>query len=217
MQFSSSHNYHVLLDIVKQNITTDVVLFDTMFKDFGSREHGPVMELNKKFLRILNDIVKNTPKTRKVSFDQQCDTHKQNFLSYAPKTPPTPRFADTLPDEPLKNIDDLVKDTIAARQYEIVKPTQSINQPIPIQDPVLSKKILDIQPNNSTNVTNPFLQIAIDLSESDEISKSINDYSNHPASTLNNLEPVIMMISKLESKIDMILSKLSINNSEWVV
>lgn len=212
MQFSSSHNYHVLLDIVKENITSDVVLFDTMFKDFGSREHGPVMELNKKFLRILNDIVKNTPKTRKVSFDQQCDTHKQNFLSYAPKTPPTPIFADTIPDEPLKNIDDLVKDTIASRQYEIVKTTQHTNQVIPIQDPVLSKKILDIQPVHSPNVSIPFLQMAIDISEPEELPKSIDVISNHPTTNWNNLEPFIMMISKLETKIDMILSKLSMNN-----
>jgi hypothetical protein len=215
MQFLSADNYHVLLSLVKEHITTDVSLFDNMFNDFGSREKGPVLDLNKRFIRILNDMIKNNPKTRKVSFDQQCDTHKQNFLSYAVKPPQTPVFADSLSDKPLKNIDDLVKDTIASRQYEIapsgrqyeIAPsgTQPI-KPIPIKDPVMSKKILDIQPTASDELDNPFLKLAIDLSEPEECSKY----------TPSNWNPqqLMQMIYTLETKLDMVLSKLSTINEK---
>ena len=128
MNFLSIDNYNLLYGIVKEHITDDPVLFDTLFNDFGHREKGTLMTLNKKFLKVMNDLVPKTPTAKKVTFDAQCNSHEQNFLSYIPKPPPTPIFADMPTKDVLKNIDEIMKETLAYRQYETIptKPSTSL-------------------------------------------------------------------------------------------
>ena len=203
MHFLSNDNYNMLLEIVRENITTDTVLFTNMFKDFGNREKGSTIELNKQFLRILNDIVKNTPKTRKVSFDKQIDNHKQNFLSYMPKTPITPIFADMTPKEPLRNIDDLIKDTIASRQYESFQPQSSSKSDINVSIPIPSnnkQKILDIEyiTNNTSEIytSSPIVDLG-------KIEPSSNDIDH------DNISNMLHAISTMETKIDTLMMNVS--------
>jgi hypothetical protein len=111
MLFLSKENRNLLYEIVYENITKDTDLFEKMFNDFGMREQGPVMTLNKKFLSIISDISNKTIEPRKtVSFDQQYNNHKRNFMSYTPKHPEAPIFTDMIPKEPLRNIDEIIKD-----------------------------------------------------------------------------------------------------------
>ena len=119
MSFLSTDNRAVLSELVKENLTPDMMLFDNVFKDFGNRERGPLIELNKKFLTIMKDIVQNIQKPRKVSFDQQIETHRQNFLSYAPKPPTIPVFADKPSVDNLRNISEIVQDAMETRKYDI--------------------------------------------------------------------------------------------------
>ena len=53
MHFLSPENYKVLSKIVEQHITKDTGLFEQLFVEFGKKEKGSVMELNKKFLSII--------------------------------------------------------------------------------------------------------------------------------------------------------------------
>jgi hypothetical protein len=184
----------MLLEIVRENITTDMMLFNSMFNDFGNREKGTTLELNKRFIGILNDIVKNTPKTRKVSFDKQIDTHKQNFLSYLPKPPVTPIFADMVSKEPLRNLDELIKDTIANRQYEPVK------SPSDPKINILPPKVLDIEPIPVTESSNYLNQSVMDLGVA-EISNTYN--SSHEISN------IMQTISNIEIKIDILTQNIS--------
>ena len=119
MSFLSADNHAVLAELVRENITPDIMLFDNVFKDFGNRERGPLIELNKKFLTIMKDLVQNIQKPKKVSFDQQIETHRQNFLSYSPKPPTIPIFADNPSVDNLRNISEIVHDAMETRKYDI--------------------------------------------------------------------------------------------------
>lgn len=188
MNFLSIDNYNLLYGIVKENITDDSVLFDTIFKDFGHREKGTLMTLNKKFLKVMNDLVPKTPIAKKVTFDAKCDLHEQNFLSYIPKPPPTPIFADMPAKDVLKNIDDIMKETLAYRQYETI--------------PTKKSTILPTSTNNNTNTTLPIKTINIHSTDVDAANKYIQTTvisldSPPSTSTFLDIDPVFE-----ESRID---------------
>jgi hypothetical protein len=210
MNFLSASNRQVLSEIVYENITQDTVLFDKMFNDFGSREQGPVMALNKKFLSILSDITAKAVEPRKtVSFDQQYNNHKRNFMSYTPKHPEAPIFADVLPKVPLRNIDELIKETVVSRQYELA-PSKSITSS-EISQEVANKskntkiKQLNIQSMNpDDNVSSAFIDNVI------ELNTNTTELFNIPVTShIDQLSSIQAMFEKFEKTLFSIETQIS--------
>ena len=158
MSFLSEENHVMLSEIVKDNITTDMVLFDNLYNDFGSRESGPLMSLNKKFLTIIRDI-SISMKPRKVTFEQQVETQRQNFLSYTPTPPNTPVFSDTISPDPPRKLEDIVKDAMVSRKYDTT--------PVEVKSDV--PKRLNIQPIDSDVLSTSAIVISTDQEPSDTI------------------------------------------------
>jgi len=164
MSFLSADNHAVLAELVRENITPDSMLFDNVFKDFGNRERGPLIELNKKFLTIMNDIVHTSQKPKKVSFDQQIETHRQNFLSYSPKPPTIPIFADNPSVDNLRNISEIVQDAMETRKYDIAT-TIAIPKPeMPSLKMLKSTVPKRIHIHEETDTAPPILDMAINIS-----------------------------------------------------
>jgi len=136
----------------------------------GIQDSSQLVALNKKFLTIMLKIMK--PETiaiepakkykiediqseRQKTFETQLKQRQNDFEQYnTPKKPPVPNFADTIENEKIKNIDELISQTISQRNFD-VQPLKYIQ----IQEPVLNnfnKEIIDLSPPaaNITNTTN---------------------------------------------------------------
>ena len=202
MRFLSPENHKVLSEIVEQHITKDNGLFEQLFVEFGNKEKGSVMELNKKFLSIISDISTKTHEPRKVSFEQQYNNHHRNFMSYTPKHPESPVFSDIVPKEPLRNIDELIKETVINRQYEI-SPVGVSKFPIKYSPPVANtetaKKYITIQPTTPN-------EISVSLGDSAiEISSTYTESMN-----ANEIHDMCILLKTLEAKLSGMESDLSI-------
>jgi len=137
MNFLSNENYKLLYEIVTENITNDVDVFNKVFQDFGNlnknnTEQNDLITYNKQFITLLQTIVHNKPELisqkRKVTFDNKLEEHKQHFLSYSVKTPPpTPNFVDKTDNSNLEHIDALIQQTILKRNYEQITPVHNNN------------------------------------------------------------------------------------------
>ena len=144
MSFLEQQNFNILLDIIREEIpNVNINTFQHLFNDFGKKEHGDLLTLNKKFINIFFTIV-NDPthslfplmktelkytqmnitsqdfsKSRKVSFDHALEKHRQHFQTLAnPPIPAVPNFQDKLDDEQ-DNLDHLLQQTLLTRQYDI--------------------------------------------------------------------------------------------------
>ena len=118
-----------------------------------------LVALNKKFLTIMLKIIKNEPlqepqkkykiediqTERQKLFDAQLAQRRNEFEQFNnPKKPPVPNFADTLDNEKIKNIDELISQTISQRNFDI-QPLKYIQ----IQEPIntnINKEIIDLSP-----------------------------------------------------------------------
>lgn len=202
MHFLSPENYKVLSKIVEQHITKDTGLFEQLFVEFGKKEKGSVMELNKKFLSIISDISTKTHEPRKVSFDQQYNNHRRNFMSYTPKHPESLVFSDIAPKEPLRNIDELIKETVINRQYDL-SPVGVSTFPIKEIEPVANtspaKKYLTIQPATSNEISGSLGDIAIEISS--PYTESMN---------ANEIHDMCILLKTLEAKLSGMETDLSI-------
>ena len=206
MLFLSKENRQVLSELVYDNITKDSDLFEKMFTDFGAREKGDVMSLNKKFLSIITDIASKTHEPRKtVSFDQQYNNHKRNFMSYTPKHPEAPIFTDMVPKEPLRNIDEIIKETVISRQYDLAPNVNKYSSPS-IQQPknieTIQIKQIDIQPVLQNELTVSLADSAIELVS--DISEPIPD---------QQIQSILKLLYSLDSKLTGIETELSLLKS----
>lgn len=196
MNFLSNENYKILYEIVTENITNDVDIFNKVFQDFGNinqnnTESYDLMTYNKQFLTLLQSVIHNKPEVaaqkRKVTFDNKLEEHKQHFLSYIPKQPPTPDFSDKPDNTDLGNIDALVQQTISKRNYvPLIQINKKLNnpnhQPLPQQQPQHTPRKIQIQ-------TQPI--------EQDTLTKD--------AIVLDNIgvqDPIANLFSKLQHKIN---------------
>lgn len=132
MNFLSNENYKLLHEIVRETMTDDPDIFNKVFMDFGNlnknnTEHYDLLTYNKQFLTLLQTIIHNKPdlltQKRKVTFENKLEEHKQHFLSYSLKPPPTPNFVDTVDNSNLDHIDKLVQQTLLKRNYELDAPS----------------------------------------------------------------------------------------------
>lgn len=174
MNFSSNENYKLLCEIVTENITTNLDVFNKVFTDFSktmsTTDTVDLMLYNKQFLTLLQTIIHSNPDTtssnavyqkRKVSFDNKLEEHKQHFLSYTPKPPNIPDFLDKPDNKPIENIDNLIKQTLLYRNYEPV-PVSSTNKPprkINIHQSVDHDTLNDDAINLDSNEPDPVLTL----------------------------------------------------------
>lgn len=166
MEFLNKSNYNLLLDIIKEEVPNiNINMFQSMFLDFGTKEKGDLLSLNKKFIYLVMTIIStnntqsqppsykpdnlNQPidvtyqkhsQLKRVSFEHEVDKHRLHFQQFAaPPIPPTPKFSDDLTDDKI-NIDVLLHNTLKDRNYDI-----------PLQKPPRQLQIGSIIPNNELN------------------------------------------------------------------
>ena len=150
MAFLTQSNYNLLYGLVKETHTQiEPDFFQNAFLEFGRKETGPLMDLNKKFIRKLMQKISTQHKlptpsqllpqqqptfpfnmarsSKNVTFDEQLELHQQHFKQFsAPPPPPTPVFSDDL-TQPSSGIDELMKKAIMERKYD----THNISPPPP--------------------------------------------------------------------------------------
>ena len=189
--------------------------------------HGPesnpdnlqLVSLNKRFLTMMLKMMKNETKQatieptkkykiediqseRQKTFESQLNQKKHEFEQYnTPKKPPVPNFADTIENEKIKNIDELISQTISQRNFDI-QPLKYIQ----IQEPVpnnFNKEIIELPP-----VTTATSEISI-LQKF----KTINQYQppliNEEVNLKTKIEVLEEKIDKIYSIIENIYNKLS--------
>lgn len=180
MNFLSNDNYKLLYEIVKENITTDIEIFNKVFNDFGNlnqnnTENYDLITYNKQFLTLLQSIIHNKPEVaahkRKVTFDNKLEEHKQHFLSYIPKPPPTPDFVDKPDTTNIDPIDTLIQQTLLKRNYEPIAPVNKKPRKIQIQN----------QPIEQDTLTNE--AILLDTTEDDPIANLFSKLQQHNTNT----------------------------------
>lgn len=201
MNFSSNENYKLLYEIVTENITNDLDIFNKVFNDFSNlnqnnTENYDLITYNKQFLTLLQSVIHNKPEVasqkRKVTFDNKLEEHKQHFLSYMPKTPPTPDFLDKTDNTNLDHIDTLIQQTLLKRNYEPIttpntrKPRKIQIQAHPIDQDTLTKDAIILDNTTSSS------------------SSSVKDKDTDITDPLANL------FSKLQNKINDNVSQITI-------
>jgi len=160
MAFLTQSNYNLLYNLVTETHTQiQPDFFQNVFLEFGRKENGPLMELNKKFIRKLmnkistqnklpppsqlipqqtqslfsfNQIDTTRPqgmRSKNVTFDEQLELHKQHFQQFSAPTPPPTPVFSDDLTQPSSGIDELMKKTLMERKYD----TLNINPPPSLQ------------------------------------------------------------------------------------
>lgn len=80
MEFLNNTNYKLLFDIIKEEVPNiNVHLFHSIFVEFGNKEKGQLLTLNKKFIHLFMSIVNSNQK--KQQEEQQQIQTKQYLMS----------------------------------------------------------------------------------------------------------------------------------------
>jgi hypothetical protein len=211
MNFSTNENYKLLREIVTENITTDIDIFNKVFQDFSKNSNtdtNDLMLFNKQFLTLLQTIIHNktdysssaaaVSQKRKVSFDNKLEEHKQHFLSYTPKPPHIPDFLDKSDNTTLGNIDNLIKQTLLNRNYEpiptpINKPPRKINIHQSLEHDTLTQDAINLDSNDT--VADPITTLFSKLQNKNSTNTSTNMNTNTTTNTNNN-ESIIIDIQQ---------------------
>ena len=144
-------------DVVVNKNREEVTIINNIFlkvaQQFYDREKGTfkdLIQMNKKFISIIVDILnKNFPKpkqlvihekesipitaeeiqkTRASEFDQEFNKKQEEFTrAMALPVPEVPIFSDSKKDEPISELDAVIKRTIAERNLEIQQITKNFN------------------------------------------------------------------------------------------
>ena len=143
---------------------------------------------------------------RQKTFESQLNQRKQEFEKYnTPKKPPVPNFADNLDNEKIKNIDELISQTISQRNFDI-QPLKYIQ----IQEPVpnnFNKEIIELSP------VTPVTPVTNEISILQKL-KTINEpVLNEDFNLKTKLETLEEKIDKIYNIIQNIYNKL---NTEMV-
>ena len=140
-KFNSKNNINLLWDILSENdqfsklaenriesiqkaLKEDMELFYISNKS----ENLNIMDLNKKFIFQVTNALKKKDKSREkkiVSFEENLNLKKNEMNKYLIPNPPDPiNFEDEISDEKIESIDDLIKEVIEQRKFDI-KPQQN--------------------------------------------------------------------------------------------
>ena len=144
-------------DVVVNKNREEVTIINNIFlkvaQQFYDKEKGTfkdLIQMNKKFISIIVDILnKNFPKakplvihntesipitaeeiqkTRASAFDQEFNKKQEEFTrAMAMPVPETPNFSDNSKDEPISDLDLVIKRAIAERNMEIQQITSAFN------------------------------------------------------------------------------------------
>lgn len=143
----------VIVNKNREEVTAINNVFLNVAQQFYDREKGnfkELMQMNKKFISIIVDILnKNFPKpkqliihekesvpvtaeeiqkTRASEFDQEFNKKQEEFArAMALPVPDVPNFSDSKKDEPISELDAVIKRTIAERNLEIQQITKNFN------------------------------------------------------------------------------------------
>ena len=235
MNFSTNDNYKLLREIVSENITTDMEVFNKVFKDFGKNTNMETVDLmvyNKQFLTLLQTIIHNKndystaealSQKRKVSFDNKLEEHKQHFLSYTPKPPHIPDFVDKTDNTNLGNIDQLIKQTLLTRNYEPPPTKQQQQQPQvrkiniqqqPLEHDTLTQDAINLDSPEVDPIANLFLKLQNKKTESQQSQQqpqpeqpnSVVDVSNTIPIHLQNIQNNINNIIESFEKLKLLIN-----------
>jgi hypothetical protein len=224
MNFSSNENYKLLCEIVTENITTNLDIFNKVFTDFSktmsTTDTVDLMLYNKQFLTLLQTIIHSNPDTtssnavyqkRKVSFDNKLEEHKQHFLSYTPKPPTIPDFLDKADNKSLDNIDTLIKQTLLNRNYEPLPVSSSLNKhprKINIHQSLDHDTLNDDAIILDSNDTDPVLNLFSKLqNKKTEPTEQINNIIqiNSTQSVVDSSNPIPVHLHNIQQNINNIL------------
>jgi hypothetical protein len=189
----------------------------------SKQDNLQLVSLNKRFLTMMLKMMKNETKQatteptkkykiediqseRQKTFESQLNQRKQEFEQYnTPKKPPVPNFADNLDNEKIKNIDELISQTISQRNFDI-QPLKYIQ----IQEPVpnnFNKEIIELSP------VTPVTPVTNEISILQKL-KTINEpVLNEDFNLKTKLETLEEKIDKIYNIIQNIYNKL---NTEMV-
>jgi len=150
--FLSNDNVQMLWEViiddpsVSQNKTTQQV-FTRIIPEFFEREKTKfksLMEMNKHFITVLIDLLKNAPEPKQPNkekitfeelhqervsqFEQALSARQEEFSqAMALPLPPVPNFADEQLDKPLTEMEKIIQQTIAERNLEMEKIQQALS------------------------------------------------------------------------------------------
>ena len=207
MAFLTQSNYNLLYGLVKETHTQiEPDFFQNAFLEFGRKETGPLMDLNKKFIRRLMHKISTQPKptpvfpftqpietarSKNVTFDQQLELHQQHFKQFAaPPPPPTPVFKDEL-IQPSSGIDELMKKAIMERKYDTlnIQPPSTSLQQQPYQNQRPPRRLeIDTVVNDIDIIKNDIIDI--DNLENNSQQSSANKSVENLFSKLRIVNPV---------------------------
>ena len=229
-----------------------------IFNEEKSRQNT-LIDLNKKYvLLILNYIKKTYPyepnkiqilnetpekeiitfeeihNQRKSQFDKELQMIEKDFEeSISIKAPPVPNFLDKYDDEPITEMDKIIREITIKRKYDIEQISNTNNnlnnndwlksQETSLKKDKLNKKQVKWEENDNTSITNISNDISNDINifnklkkvknieneiENEKISHLENEIENEK---ISNLENEIISINKKIDKILNILNENKIN------
>jgi hypothetical protein len=204
-----------------------------------NKDNLQLVTLNKKFLTIMLQMIRNVSKPisntnaniisepskkykiediqtdRQKMFEMQLNQRKNEFEQYnIPKKPPVPNFTETIDNEKIKNIDELIAQAITQRNFDIqplempITPHLQSNTQlkyIQIQEPVfnsLNTEIIDLNPKELTDNTTIFGKF-----------KTIKETNKEDIDLKTKLENLETKIDELTSIIKQIYNKINIEST----
>ena len=208
-------------ELVYNNFIQNINLF---YKNESEHEVGDslnLVTLNKKFLKIMLDLIRKEPvkkykiediqTDRQQMFEMQLNKRKNDFeQSINLKKPPVPNFADNIENDKIQNIEELINQARMQRNFDVpdipkereqqntVKERQSGIKYIQIQEPVantFNKEIIDL-PTADLNDIN-FLHKLKTIKEPSDVNIT------------NKLEELEQKINTLHDMIEKVYNKIS--------
>jgi hypothetical protein len=146
------------------------------FNKEGANQTNDLMTLNKRFLeRMLRNMSNLTPpspatkytsqqiqEARQTQFEQQYNKKKEEFTdAITLRVPPTPTFADTK-DEPISEMEQLIANMVAQRNFEMDEITKRIATSAPTNPTFLKPTDTSIKTEKQEEKENVMKQIKID-------------------------------------------------------
>ena len=204
-------------------------IFRSNLNDFFKNERGKsnsLMELNKKYITIILEIIKkektllsNTQNNKFITtqqiqhnnlsqFESQLKNHESDFNSINnPEKPPVPKFQIEIDEEPLKETDKLIEEMIKSRNYDIDQISKQQSVP---QNRISSK-------NNFKNDNKTINYISINEPIDDkEIKSDIIDLSRKQISWKDEKE-IPNLFDKLKKKTIISNEKNETNDNQFII